>query len=753
MVTAFTKRPTSPLHLETAAVAPEDILHFAPEDDFTTERHRRKRRRIEELGQQYLEGKPLVILSASFRGPLSNGWANPWAKRRAPTTDGLRDASKESNSRKHRQYPKAASTTQNVDSAHLNYGFYQSALERNHGTEPLNAGGPASSFPEVKAGAAQRTQNQDLKEQPWLSTSVTNGAREPETGGGAPVANMLAPTVSGPPRSSDWLKSDKTYQSACTADNMRSSTPTPNSKPSLPSRHAFGFTPINKPPQAPEKPHLSHCIEIALSKADTTTREGYSGARGLSQQAVAKAVDDDAYLQAKNLSLEAAKRAEQEGTPPDALFPQVDAIRNDQSAAIDDDAPKNPKQKHRPTPHQLPPSTNLAEFQYRLARKKQTSSFEGVVSGESSFAQKLRAAKAMPDAQSVKRLSFTASGATKSFGSKSTSRATSASPKNPPKDPERDVPSEKGSLDTKVASLRNEGSSEARLQERSEPQLPGLEGQQISIPAMPSRDPSDPSMNPFGMTKNLDEDDSYLDLSTQAAISKAQGSLQNGIEISPQYTSKRPNGVITSQPSPTAYKTPKAHSSHIPPSLTIAPDINHKTPDADALSTQAMMDAISPFAVTTMKKPKAPNTPTKSKKRTSFAPSPMVSPSHTFGTTRRSFSMSTSSGSPSPTAEPLVTRRTSLRKPPPPSLSKASTGVSKPPSTATSTAFSIAPNGTLTEVNQQDGQQPHDVGMGMEGWDLDEAIEEAGSFLATGAWDVEAEARKEGSLHAKTNGR
>jgi len=54
-------------------------------------------------------------------------------------------------------------------------------------------------------------------------------------------------------------------------------------------------------------------------------------------------------------------------------------------------------------------------------------------------------------------------------------------------------------------------------------------------------------------------------------------------------------------------------------------------------------------------------------------------------------------------------------------------------------------------VYQHDGQQLYDaaMGTGMDGWDLDEAIEEAGSFLATGAWDVEVEARKEGNVAAK----
>lgn len=140
--------------------------------------------------------------------------------------------------------------------------------------------------------------------------------------------------------------------------------------------------------------------------------------------------------------------------------------------------------------------------------------------------------------------------------------------------------------------------------------------------------------------------------------------------------------------------------------------------DAEQMSTQAMMDAISPFTVSTVKK----------KKRTSFARSPtsLQDPISPIGFPQRFTSVSTS---PSPFSTP----------PPniPPSIPH-----SKPSSSLSLASFSIAPNGTLTEVYQQDGQQPQAPYFEPENWDLDGAIEEAGTFL--GSWDVEAEARKEG---------
>lgn len=41
-----------------------------------------KRRRIEKLGEAYLRGEGLFILSAGIRGPLGAGWVNPWKRKK-----------------------------------------------------------------------------------------------------------------------------------------------------------------------------------------------------------------------------------------------------------------------------------------------------------------------------------------------------------------------------------------------------------------------------------------------------------------------------------------------------------------------------------------------------------------------------------------------------------------------------------------------------------------------------------------------
>jgi hypothetical protein len=84
-------RPVSPLHYEPLYTRPEDILW---DQDSTEERNDNdegtraaKKRRIEKAGEAYLRGEPLFILSASIRGPLGEGWVNPWSRHKRRVGD------------------------------------------------------------------------------------------------------------------------------------------------------------------------------------------------------------------------------------------------------------------------------------------------------------------------------------------------------------------------------------------------------------------------------------------------------------------------------------------------------------------------------------------------------------------------------------------------------------------------------------------------------------------------------------------
>ncbi|PGG98748.1 hypothetical protein AJ79_08768 [Helicocarpus griseus UAMH5409] len=74
------RRYTPPLHFEPLSPRPSDILPDFPDTEDKLDEAARvaKRRRIEKLGQDYLEGKQLFILSAGLKGPFNDGWVNPW---------------------------------------------------------------------------------------------------------------------------------------------------------------------------------------------------------------------------------------------------------------------------------------------------------------------------------------------------------------------------------------------------------------------------------------------------------------------------------------------------------------------------------------------------------------------------------------------------------------------------------------------------------------------------------------------------
>ena len=572
----------------------------------------------------------------------------------------------------------------------------------------------------------------------------------------------------------------------------------------------------------------SNVREISLSTIDEVTRYAYDEVKNVSQRAVRQAENEDGQRQAKKLSEAAVAN-------PSRLTPYVSEVAVGSDAAssaglVAAKVPK-PKPKPKPSPHAVPPSTYQPEFKYRYARKEMSTatspqsapfvdapeqpqtrlrsrSDSSSSSGSSAFAEALEAAQEKaalksfasskstspaiegPETKSVKknrqalrRLTFTPSGGAKLASVLTSSRPSSSSSvvarektemKHQNKPLSNDPPFlQRTSTKSSARSLTNGNRS------RNSIIFPEAQTDPIARPPL-AQAPSWPSTNLLETDKqspkvpSFDEGDSYLDLSTQAAVWKAQRSFQADVvsALTPQGPKKEessPIGLTSNK----AEITPVAHG-HREIELANAQLIKpSESDDEEPMSTQAMVDAISPFAVTTIKKrPPAiqqridgvPST-TKRKKSKSPPQAPILSSGSPSTVAFRTHSpgMSTSpSPSPSPSPE---------KSPPPIPLSHPTTTNSKPRSSLTS--FSILPNGTLTETSlyQQDGQQQEDFpdydislpadpfGFANVGGDdgprrgdddavdLKAAIDEAGSFL--GDWDVEAEARKEGRLSRK----
>ncbi|KAI9930503.1 hypothetical protein ASPWEDRAFT_39392 [Aspergillus wentii DTO 134E9] len=87
------RRPASPLSLEVCPLSTSDLDSdgFIGSDDEQDEPARTaQRQRIEKLAEAYLQGTPLFILSASLKGPFEKNWVNPWKKNRKRTTNAER---------------------------------------------------------------------------------------------------------------------------------------------------------------------------------------------------------------------------------------------------------------------------------------------------------------------------------------------------------------------------------------------------------------------------------------------------------------------------------------------------------------------------------------------------------------------------------------------------------------------------------------------------------------------------------------
>ena len=118
-------RPVSPLHYEPLYTCPEDLLFEQESDESGNDEEIRaaKRRRIEKLGQQYLRGDGLFILTASIKGPLGEGWSNPWKKTRRKA-DGLQTKGKS------REVPETVGKVER-DGVGRNVNRKQTSVERN----------------------------------------------------------------------------------------------------------------------------------------------------------------------------------------------------------------------------------------------------------------------------------------------------------------------------------------------------------------------------------------------------------------------------------------------------------------------------------------------------------------------------------------------------------------------------------------------------------------------------------------------
>ncbi|KAL8682222.1 MAG: hypothetical protein Q9186_001681 [Xanthomendoza sp. 1 TL-2023] len=376
--------------------------------------------------------------------------------------------------------------------------------------------------------------------------------------------------------------------------------------------------------------------------------------------------------------------------------------------------PLKPKSKRSQRIYAIPPSTDLPEFEYRYGQRETSYSPERI-----SFGADLEARMKKADTEQKWRLSFTASGSVRGRDphvSSSKSRTSNLSQRSSaPRISAKEYSAELRKQSDKSVFRQDQDTTYGQTGISPEAQV--VQEPAFKVPsglstAMLETDKL--SIHPL----NTGEGDSYLGLSTQAAILKAQNSFHKDLVSSTSIEMRSPLTRIQENPDLQLADDDKNGWDFVERPRP-RPRLQTPGKDEEPMSTQDMMTAISPFADTTVKRRRSPTRRPASSPSSSELSSPLSQAAPNFEAT--TLSMSTS---PSPTPTPA-------NNDPPVPLS----ALSKPTSI---TSFSIAPNGTMTEVFQQDGQQQEEDYL-MADQDLDAAIEEAGSFL--GEWNLEKETR------------
>ncbi|KGO39289.1 hypothetical protein PEX2_030150 [Penicillium expansum] len=198
-------RPVSPVSLETCVPSPSEIdsdNFLASDDELDDAARAAKRQRVEKLAESYLQGKPLLILSASLRGPFNEGWANPWKKNRTRGTGAPARA---------RQTNVPERVVQETDLRAPKYREGLSVSSRRPEIPATSCNSPRTS---VQAGGrcspSKSPRRKSKEPTPRPGHGGQNGAslRSPPKSMEPPSAIVEDQSIM-PPRTADWLKKDR----------------------------------------------------------------------------------------------------------------------------------------------------------------------------------------------------------------------------------------------------------------------------------------------------------------------------------------------------------------------------------------------------------------------------------------------------------------------------------------------------------------------------------------------------------------
>lgn len=643
-------RPVSPLHYDPVVAKRHEI--YSDESSSSEDETQRsyKRQRIEQLGETYLRGYGLVISTAQIKGPLGKDWSNPWAKSERRRKQ---EEKKSDNEIGAKEIPE---TVQRLDYVLVTNNNKQNqqlpATERRRKTSGLRHQSTSAIFKNASEPTTPQALGRDIEDDPFKSNSAIKSRSKVE----------------------DWLKKDHgvtRQRAAKDLDNLSSPT--------------ARFTAINATQTQRPKTNLLDLLQPSKSgKYDVRPPETYKQAMSLiaPYPSVAKATiptclyPNEVVRKAKVGSQQQVTHATASPAPHYAedskgQQPNVNKMAEPPPQGIPQEWHRVGKYAaKRPSLHSVPSSAQLPEFEYRRVRREVSDQNEQAletVDGQnssraplqepkqplnSSTSEAVRGRSAEPHGflngeLKIENRKFTSARESESHGKQNAF--------------EFDLPSSLGarettsnatrrgwlpgqSLDeqapaTHPPSLTTATSNRSELTEANN--LPSA--QMISNPQVPVSLSSLPSTKlnsrgkaqeaPSGAEEEIIED-SMLFLSTQAAVERAQKRLQADLETPKPPTNPLPHedgsdtvkmrnkdaddvkNTPNGSKSPILNKASRSFAAEIPPEP----------------NTQAMLDAVTPFAFSTSKpvplKPASASSaksnsafrmPVKSKKRTSFA--------------------------------------------------------------------------------------------------------------------------------------
>ncbi|KAJ5497422.1 hypothetical protein N7463_009409 [Penicillium fimorum] len=268
-------RPVSPVSLETCVPLPHELDSddlLASDDELDDATRAAKRQRVEKLAESYLQGKPLLILSASLRGPFNEGWTNTWKKTRT------RGASGPARALLNRQTNVPEPVVQETDLRAPKY------------REGLSVSTRRSEIPAISYNSLRTSVQTGDRSSPSKSPRMQSKEPNPRPGHGQTGTSRRSPTKSKemppstaddqsiiPPRTVNWLKKDRKLMNFTKFEPPSSPTISVASRQFDKPRRPFPRPVQVQVPQTPGSPIKCPSVNTVPAKTAQSTRANSNG--------------------------------------------------------------------------------------------------------------------------------------------------------------------------------------------------------------------------------------------------------------------------------------------------------------------------------------------------------------------------------------------------------------------------------------------------------------------------------------------